>query len=84
VDKVTDATNRIVNTIMLYHDTLLAKPASHNRTNANPKVLSDLKRKNRQVLISYSSVKNNATLGISLLELKDKANQTLMDMDNPF
>jgi hypothetical protein len=35
-----------------------------------------------QVLIGYSSVKDNAILSMSLVELKDKANQILTDMNN--
>jgi hypothetical protein len=75
VNKVTDATDRITNTTMSYCDALLAKPANQNRTNTNPKVLSNLERKDKQVLIGYSSAEDNTTLSMSLLELKDKANQ---------
>ncbi len=83
VDKVTVATDRIVTTTTSYRDALLAKPAGQNKSNANPKVISDLERKDRQVLVGYSSAEDNATLGTSLLALKDKANQILASMDDP-
>src|SRR5258707_9357746 len=83
VDKVTDATDRIVSTTTSYRDALLAKPANHNKSSANPKVISDLERKDRQVLVGYSSAGDNATLGTSLLVLKDNANQVLANIDDP-
>jgi methyl-accepting chemotaxis protein len=83
VDKVMDAMNRIANTTKSYCDALLAKPPGLHSPTAHPKVISDLERKDRQVLISYLSVKDNTTLGMSLLVLKDKANQILSDLDNP-
>jgi len=51
----------------------MAKSASPLRSNADPKVLSDLDRRARQILIGYSSVEENAALNTSLLDLKDKA-----------
>ena len=70
-------------TITLYHEALMAKPASPQKSSANPKVLNNLDKRARQILIGYSSDKENATLGTSLLDLKDNANRVVTKMDNP-
>jgi hypothetical protein len=80
--KVNDATDKIANTANSYRDALMAKPSNSLRTNANPKVLQDLDRRTRQILLGYSSIEDNATLNISLLDLKDKANKAVTEMEN--
>ena len=66
-----------------YRDALLAKPSSSLKLNADPKVLSDLDRRARQILIAYSISEENATLNVSLLDLKDKANKIATEMEDP-
>jgi len=83
VTKVNDTTDKIANTTTSYRDALMAKSASPLRSNADPKVLSDLDRRARQILIGYSLVEENAMLNTSLLDLKDKANKIVTDMEDP-
>lgn len=83
VIKVNDTTDKIANTTISYRDVLAAKSASPLRASANPKVLNDLDRRARQLLIGYSSVEDNATLNVSLFDLKDKANKIITEMDDP-
>jgi hypothetical protein len=83
VVKVNDSTVKLASTTMSYRDAMLAKPASPNRSNADPKVLINADRRSRQVLIGYNASEDNATLNTSLLALKDKANKVIVEMDNP-
>jgi len=83
VGKVNDTTDKIANTTMSYKEALLSNPSKANKAGADPKVLSDLDRKARQILISYSSMEDNATLNTSLLELKDRANRIIDDLEDP-
>ena len=62
---------------------MLAKPNNSNRAVADPKVLINADRRSRQILIEYDAIEENATLNISLLELKDKANRIIVEMDDP-
>lgn len=83
VTKVNDTTDRIANTTTSYRDALTAKPTSPFSPGADPKVLNDRDRRARQLLIGYSSVEDNATLNVSLLDLKEKANRITTEMEDP-
>ena len=83
VTKVNNITDKIATTTSTYRDVLLAKPANQLRSNTDPKVLDDLDRRARQVLVGHSSDEENTTLGTSLLDLKDKANKIVTKLDNP-
>ena len=82
VIKVNDTTDKLANTTMSYRDAILAKPANPNRTSADPKVLSSVDKKARQILVSFSSAEDNATINTSLQELKDKANKIMDDIED--
>lgn len=81
--KVNDTTDKIANTTTSYREALLARPANPLRSNANPKVLDDIDRRTKQILLGYDSIEENATLNTSLLDLKDKANKILTEMEGP-
>jgi len=80
---VNDTTDKIATTTSTYCDALLDKPDNQLRTNVNPKVLNNLDRRARQVLVGHSLDKENTTLGSSLLDLKDKANRIVTEIDDP-
>jgi len=80
VVKVTDTTDRIANTTQSYRDVLLDKSSNPHSLNADPRLLRDRDRKARQLMLGYNSVEENATLNMSLTELKDKANKIVADL----
>jgi hypothetical protein len=81
--KVNNATDKIANTASSYRDMLLDKPVNSLRSNANPKVLNDMDRRVRQIMIAYSTAEDNATLNTNLLDLKEKANSLVSEMEDP-
>ena len=68
---------------MTYRDAILTDTTSSNRKDADPRVLVNAERKSRQVLIGYSSIDDNATIGTSLFDLTDKANKIILELDSP-
>ena len=80
--KVNDTTDKLATTTMSYRDAMLAKPANANRTSADPKVLNSVDKRARQILVGFNTVEDNATLTSSLVELKDKANRIVDDIED--
>jgi hypothetical protein len=80
--KVNDATDKIANSATSYRDMLMAKPANPFQSNADPKILNDRDRRVRQIMVAYSTAEDNATLNTNLLELKDKANRLITEMED--
>ena len=80
--KVNDTTDRLATTTMSYRDAIMAKPANSNRTSADPKLLSSMDKRARQILLGFNTVEDNATLTSSLVELKDKANRIVVDIED--
>ena len=83
VAKVTDATDKIANTMQSYRDVLLNKVNNPLSSSVDPRLLKDRDRKSRQILLGYNSVEDNATLNTSLADLKNKANRIIADMSDP-
>jgi hypothetical protein len=81
--RVNDSTDKLASTTLSYRDAMMAKTVNPNRTCADPKVLINVDRKARQLLIRYDSDEENATIGTSLLKLKDKANKIVTELDDP-
>lgn len=77
VSKMMDATDKIASNTNLYWDVLMARPAASNRTFADPKVLSDMDRKARQILVKHLDQEGINTLAKSLTKLVSKANEVL-------
>jgi len=86
VSKVTVATDKIASETTTYWDTLLAAPRQTNRLNADLRVLSNMERKAKQILVDIYDTEGNNTLAKSLTELVGKANEVIAamkDADKP-
>ena len=77
VGKITDTADRIATDTSNYRDAVLTRPAQTIRSNVDPKVLADIERKSRQILIQMPITDGTHTLGKSLTELSDKANEVI-------
>src|SRR5712675_3174412 len=66
----------------MYRDTLLAKPNQTNRMGVDPKILSDLERKAKQILVGVHGSDGDALLSKSLTEIIGKANDALTPIED--
>jgi len=82
VTKVTDTTDKIVLESKTYQDALLNRLAQSNRAEVDPKVLSDLDRKAKQILIDVYGEEGDALLSKSLTAIVDKANEVIELMND--
>ena len=80
VGKVSEATNKIASGVGSYRDALLADPIRSNRPAADPRVLGDIDRKARQILVEIFNTSDNNAMGKSLTELVREANEALTSM----
>jgi hypothetical protein len=86
VGKVNDATDKIASDSQTYRDVLAQSPAVVTKFALDPKVLGDMERKARQILIDIFDEDGNNTLANSLTELIAKANEAIgkiVDADKP-
>jgi len=86
IGKVTDATEKIATDTVTYRDALLARPAQTSRAGADPKVLSDMDRKAKQILVDVYGEEGDKLLSKSLTEILSKANEAIAkieDADKP-
>ena len=77
VGKVTNATVKIADTTQSYREALMSRPSPSNKASVDPKVLCDMERKDKQILIDIFDEEGANTLGTSLTELVAKANGAL-------
>jgi len=77
VDKVSDATDKIALDNSSYRDVLLSKPTPTNRDNADPRILSNMDRKAKQILVDIYNKDENNILTKSLTSIIDKANKAI-------
>ena len=82
VTKVTDTMDKIVSESKTYRDALLNRPAQSNRAKVDPKVLSDLDRKAKQILVDVYGEEGDALLSKSLTAIVDKANKVIESMND--
>jgi hypothetical protein len=82
VGNVSEVANKIESYAKSYQDAVLTKVTVPNRANADPKVLGDMERRAKQILIQIHNEKGTDTLAKSLTELKDKANKVIAMMTN--
>ena len=82
VRKITDTAKRIAMDTLKYCDAVLTKPAQTIRANTDPKVLGDLERKSRQILVKHVGLDRTNTLGKSLTELTTKANKAISAIED--
>jgi hypothetical protein len=81
INKVTEATNKLTSDTP-YKNALLTGVGNTNRANVDPRVLSDLDRKARQILVEIYDTEGNDTMAKSLTELIGKANEAIASIDD--
>ena len=77
VGKITDTAEKIATDTSKYRDAVLTRPVQTIRANTDPKILGDLDRKGRQILIEHLGLDGNNALGKSVAELTTKANEAI-------
>ena len=82
VKTITDTANVLESNTKSYREALLAIPPGTNEQATDPFMQSDLERKERQLLVSYSSNEQNTTLHVSLMDLKIKANTIAEEIED--
>ena len=86
VGKVNDAADKIATTTQCYRDALTQSSTTTGKHSLDPKVLGDMERKARQILVDIFDEVDNNTFSKSLTEVIAKANDTLgkmADADKP-
>lgn len=79
IGKVNDTMDKLANTTMLYRDAIMANPK--NRPRVDPKVLSGIDKKAKQILIEFNLPLDNPTRGTCTEELRGKANDIIKNLD---
>ena len=77
VDKVSDTADKIALDNSSYRDALLSKPTLTNRDNADPRILSNMDCRAKQILIDIYDKDENNILTKSLTSIIDKANKAI-------
>ena len=80
--QVTNVTDKIASTTQSYKDVLVARQAPSLRSSVDPKVLGDMDRKAKQILVDIFEEEGNSTLDKSLTDLIAKANEALDSMSD--
>ncbi len=80
VGNVTNVADKIASTTQSYRDALVARQAPSHKTGVDPKVLGDMERKAKQILIDTFDKEGTNTMDKSLAELADKANEVISKM----
>ena len=86
VDKVTDTTAKFASEANSYRDTVLSKPSQTKKSKANPRVLSDMECRAKQILIDVYDNEADSILNKSLTSIVEKANEAIEaieDADKP-
>ena len=82
VDKVTDTTAKIPLETNSYRNTVLSKPTQTNKSKANPKVLSDMDRRAKQILIDIFNNEADSILNKFLTSIIEKVNESLASIED--
>jgi hypothetical protein len=82
VSEVTKAANKIATNTVTYWDAVLCPPKQTNRVSADPRVLNNMDRKAKQILVEIFDVEGNNTLAKSILEIVRKANEVITGMQD--
>jgi len=80
--KVTNVADKIADTTQSYRNVLISRQSPSHKANVDPKVLGDMDRRAKQILVDVFSDKGNATLEKSLMEIIANANRVLDGMSN--
>jgi len=82
VGKITDTAKRIATDTSKYRDAVLTRPTQTIRASTDPKVLGDLERKSRQILVEHFNTEGTNLLSKSLTELTSKANKAISAVED--
>ena len=82
VNKVTDTADKIASDTNLYRDVLLSKPTLSNRSTTDPRVINDMDRKAKQILVDIYDKDGNNILTKSLTAIIEKANKAISDIQD--
>ena len=82
VGKVNDAVDKIATTTQSYRNVLAQRPLTANNSSLDPKVLGDMERKARQILIDIFDDNANNVLSKSITEVIVRANKALDKIDD--
>ena len=80
--KVTNVADKIADTTQSYRDVLVTRQAQSHKASAPPRILGDMERRAKQILIDVYDEEGNNTLEKSLEELVAKANEVLVTMSD--
>ena len=80
IGNVTTVTDKIADTTQSYQDVLISRQAPAHITSVDPKVLGDIERRAKQILIDLYDKDRANTLGRSLDEQVSKANEVIGKM----
>ena len=72
VNKVTDAADKIASDMNLYRDVLLSKPTLSNRSTIDPRVISNMDCKAKQILVDIYNKDGNNILTKSLTAIIER------------
>ncbi|KAH9953862.1 hypothetical protein BC827DRAFT_1273130 [Russula dissimulans] len=81
IKEVMEAVGQIVTGTETYQDALLASPSQDKRAETNPKVLSGLECRAKQILIDIYGEEGDTLLKGSLTTIVDKANEAVGKLD---
>jgi hypothetical protein len=82
IGKVTEVTNKLASNSSPYCNALMASPKQISKVSADPRVLSDLEWKDKQILVDIFDKEGNNTLTKSLTELVGKANEAIRKIED--
>jgi len=80
IGSVTSTTDKIVDAMQSYWDMLVTRQAPTHKNSVDPKVLGDMERKAKQILVNIYNEEGINTLEKSLTELITNANEALDKM----
>jgi uncharacterized protein YfcZ (UPF0381/DUF406 family) len=75
VSKVTEVTTKITSKTKSYWEAVLASPKQNSASNADPRVLTDMDCKAKQILVNIYDNEGSNTMSQSLTEIVNKANK---------
>jgi len=80
VGNVTSVADKIASTTQSYRDVLVARQAPSHKNSVDPKVLGDMDRKAKQILIDTFEKDDSSSRERTQAELVDKANEVISKM----
>ena len=75
--------DKMANTTRTYRDALTSKAITPSPLNADLKILDDVVRRSKQILIEHDLSDNNLMLNTSITDLKEKVNKIINNLSDP-